>query len=186
MTSRQIRALRKAGATCTTAVDAQLAAIDAVWALAGPKARLRFVRRLMPSVDRAPPPPLLATGTRTSRAPDTPSKAIADGADLVKLFVAECVVSAPGERVAVSAMHVLFNAFAKARGAEPWSIKRLSLALQFHGFRRLHSDTIWWRDLRLTKTAAGLNVGATGMRDAERRSSMARQRKDRVNDRDRA
>jgi putative DNA primase/helicase len=67
-------------------------------------------------------------------------------------FLEAAVVHEPGSRVQSSTMHEVFNAWGKCNGAAEWSNKGLTAALEERGFKRVHSNVMWWIDVKLTKT----------------------------------
>lgn len=87
--------------------------------------------------------------------PDDVIQATADyrrDSDPCGRFIGECVADSAGERVRSSDMHAIFCAWAKASAAREWSQKGLAAALKQHGFKAMHSNGMWWLDVKLTKT----------------------------------
>jgi hypothetical protein len=145
-----------AGTVTPSRVQAQLAALHAVWVLTGASARLHFIQNIVAFADRGPPLSPAAAITRRSHAPIQPSSAINDRTSVVSDFLAERTVVAPGGRTGATEMHAAFCVWAESRGIEPWTIKRLSLALQSHGLRRFRSNTVYWLDRALVKPVGDL------------------------------
>jgi len=134
--------------------ELELAAINAVWALIGSRTRLSFVQTLIPAIAAPLPAAFSLGGVKTARLPRPPDAPATteQGIDILHFFVGECIVVAPGERVQSADMHTLFCAWAKSRGVAAWTAKRLSLALQFRGFRSIRSSVVYWMDCRLAKS----------------------------------
>lgn len=89
--------------------------------------------------------------------PETVSVATADyreDSDPLGRFLATCVLVEQGSRVQASAMHRLFNAWAKVSGANEWSPKGLASALKERGFQSKQSNCMFWLDLRLVRSEA--------------------------------
>ncbi|MDQ2084714.1 phage/plasmid primase, P4 family [Xanthobacteraceae bacterium Astr-EGSB] len=77
-------------------------------------------------------------------------------------FLDAAVVVEPGARVQSSTLHEVFNAWGKCNGAAEWSNKGLTAAMEERGFKRVHSNVMWWIDIKLTKTVSDYIDQATG------------------------
>jgi putative DNA primase/helicase len=86
-----------------------------------------------------------------------------DDSDPIGRFLKECTVACdppppdrPQEerRESGSEMYRIYVAWAKAYGERPWGTKAFSRGLQDHGVQRVKNSGIFYRHIRLTKTAA--------------------------------
>jgi putative DNA primase/helicase len=72
--------------------------------------------------------------------------------DPLTRFLRTCVVESPGDRVQSSVLHELHEAWSKASGEKVWSSRGLSMAMDERGYKRKHSNVMWWLDIKLTKS----------------------------------
>jgi putative DNA primase/helicase len=67
-------------------------------------------------------------------------------------FLAMCVVEASaGERVQSSVLYQVFEAWCKSSGETAWKQKGFSMAMEERGFKRLHSNVMWFLDIKLIR-----------------------------------
>ncbi|API58292.1 hypothetical protein BSL82_02370 [Tardibacter chloracetimidivorans] len=66
-------------------------------------------------------------------------------------FLGLCVVEERDQRIGASALHAVFSAWCKSAGEKEWSPKGLSSALLDRGWRKLRSNGMQWKDVKLIK-----------------------------------
>lgn len=75
-----------------------------------------------------------------------------EDSDPLGRFLAECVATSPGDRVAARRMHEVYSAWAHAYGEHIWKPKGLSQALQERGFFSIRSNGKFWNNVRLSRS----------------------------------
>lgn len=76
--------------------------------------------------------------------------------DPLNRFLAECVEKSIGDRVQSSLLHRIYEAWSGSKGAERWSNRRLSQAMEERGYRLRKSNQCWWLDIKLIRSADDL------------------------------
>jgi hypothetical protein len=71
--------------------------------------------------------------------------------DLIDAFLSDRIDRVAGDRIQASKLADAFAEWAKARGAPPWSCRRLAIALKKRGLRSKHSGVNWWLDVTLRR-----------------------------------
>lgn len=67
-------------------------------------------------------------------------------------FLSICVVVSTGDRVQSSSLYALYEAWCAAASESAWKQRGFSLAMEERGFRKKHSDVVWWLDIKVVKT----------------------------------
>jgi putative DNA primase/helicase len=75
-----------------------------------------------------------------------------EDSDPLGRFLGVCVRAAPGKRVQSSGLHKLFNAWAKASGANEWTATGLGRALAERGYVSKQSNVMWWLNIETIKS----------------------------------
>lgn len=76
------------------------------------------------------------------------------GDSTLSRFLAACTRSAPGSRVATTALHKLFVVWCRAKGERPWSDRALVWGMRERGFALGKSHFRYWTGIELMKAAA--------------------------------
>ncbi|SHN86744.1 DNA primase family protein [Bradyrhizobium erythrophlei] len=71
--------------------------------------------------------------------------------DPLSRFLSTCVEKSPGERVQSSMLYAVFEAWCKSSGETVWKQKGFSMAMDERGFKRMHSDGVWFLDIKLVR-----------------------------------
>ena len=109
--------------------------LRAAWSAAGEIARKSFLSDLMlPSCKREP------------RRPATVAEV--DGS-LLGEFLRKFVVDSPGDRIQSSAFYERYRRMCLSAKAEPISHTRFSRLLKARGYKKLHSNIVWWIGIKL-------------------------------------
>jgi putative DNA primase/helicase len=67
-------------------------------------------------------------------------------------FLSTCVVTSVGDRVQSSVLYQLYEAWCAAASESPWKQRGFSQAMEERGYRRKHSDVVWWLDTKMIKS----------------------------------
>lgn len=66
-------------------------------------------------------------------------------------FLSICVVASTGDRVQSSSLYALYEAWCAAASESAWKQRGFSLAMEERGYRKKHSDVVWWLDIKVVK-----------------------------------
>jgi putative DNA primase/helicase len=69
-------------------------------------------------------------------------------------FLAECVIDSPGKRVQSSVLYAAYVAWAAASAETAWTQTTFSRALGDRGLVKKHSDSNFWCDIELVRSAS--------------------------------
>jgi putative DNA primase/helicase len=86
--------------------------------------------------------------------PDDVVRATAEyraASDPLGRFLSTCVVISLGDRVQSSVLYQLYEAWCAAASESPWKQRGFSQAMEERGYRRKHSDLVWWLDTKMIK-----------------------------------
>ena len=85
-----------------------------------------------------------------------------EDSDPIGRFLRDCTEPAPKERAPGGGLYMLFAAWAKANGEHKWSAKAFKRGLADHGIRHMKSSTMFYLDIRATKTVADFQGDSFG------------------------
>jgi putative DNA primase/helicase len=71
--------------------------------------------------------------------------------DPLSRFLSTCVEKSLGGRVQSSMLYAVFEAWCKSSGETVWKQKGFSMAMDERGFKRMHSDGVWFLDIKLLR-----------------------------------
>lgn len=75
-----------------------------------------------------------------------------DASDPLGRFLAACVEASPEGRVQSSELFKVFEAWCKSSGETAWKNRGFSMAMDERGYKRKHSDVVWWLDIKLIRS----------------------------------
>jgi hypothetical protein len=111
--------------------------VRSAWSAAGSIARRQFLAELLPAICRVEP-----QQQRATKVPDGYGSALDS-------FLKRHVVPSPGDRVQSSALYAHYRRTCLAAKSDPLTHTRFSRLLKERGYKKLHSNIVYWVGIKL-------------------------------------